>query len=615
MPYLVWIDLSGPDTQADDELASAQVPELVLELVQGGWEVTAPVLDDDDEEDEEGPELLDVRVLGYPAGVFVGLAVDTDSIDVATALGASLGRHLRDAAPALMGWTVDSLRVDKATGPDAEGNWFPLLRDEPRPRFPVAEHLAWDLQRLCAQYLIGGAVRHLIDPTLRPPRAIDAADVVAGASTEHPWDRELAGALGGLLIAAGRVEHELGIRGSIVGRGEGDPGLAQALVDAVRREIDTPSTEHDDSDEDMRGHAVLDRFMTEHQLTWQDTADGERRSRQQFRALLWAGLRALATMTHSIQGEARSPWMWLATLDDSPVVGWLAEQDDEELELSDEDEHSQIAAAARAHLLVRVALLHPSLLDPSAAEHGRLGLDDIDSDPLHHLYADAVLDLGVEAVEAALPAAVGDALLPALRAVEAEADDAIDDLYQVLEGLLADDDVLPALGFLAEVALAAGPAKVAKTTRLLLNRPAELACVMVDRDDQDVDAVLRRFLVALSCAVSVEFAAELAGELPELTSADPRDEPALRHEAVTWLGRIIEADSDPAFHTTVLKALDLCPAPGSDLLAALGQDNPDPVALSAPMSTSELTVGVVQALSALSLTARAPWLPLEFLVE
>jgi len=302
-------------------------------------------------------------------------------------------------------------------------------------------------------------------------------------------------------------------------------------------------------------------------------------------------------------------------VEESPVVGWLAEQDDEELELSDEDEHSQIAAAARAHLLVRVALLHRWLLDPAVPEHGRVGMDDIDSDPLHHLYADAVLDLGVEAVEAALPSAVGDALLPALRAVEAEADDAIDDLYQVLESLLTDDNVLPALGFLADVAGTAGPSKVAQTTRLLLNRPAELACVMVDRDDQDVDAVLRRFLVALSCAVSVEFAAELAAELPELTSADPRDEPALRHEAITWLGRIIEADLDPEFHATVVKAIDSCPAPGSDLLGALGHENPDPVAMSAPMSTSELTVAVVQALSALSLTARAPWLPLEFLVE
>ena len=611
MPYLVWIDLSGPESEEDDELAGSQVPELVLELIEGGWEVTAPVLDDDEEEDEDDPpELLDIRVLGYPGGVLVGMAVDTESLDVATAFGASLGRHLKDAAPALMGWTVDSLRVDKTAEADEDGSWFPPLRDDPRPRFPVAEHLSWDLQKLCAQYLIAGAVRHLIDPTLRAPRAIDAADVVAGATVEHPWDRELAGALGGLLIAAGKVEHELAVRGSVAGRGEGDPALAQALVDAVRREIDTPSPGHDADDDDMRGQEVLDKFMAEHQLTWNQAEDGEGRGRRQFRALLWAGLRALATMTSPIQGEARSPWMWLAVLDDSPLVEWLADQDDEELELSDEDEHSQIAAAARAHLLVRVALLHPALLEPSAPEFGRLGLDDLEAigDPLHHLFADTLLNLGVDAVEAA-----GAILLPAVVAVEAGEDGAVDRLYQQLEDLLSAENVRQTLVVLADVARAAGAEQVAEATQLLLHSPAELACVLVDRDDEDVDAVLRRFLIALSCGVSVEVAAGVAAELPELTSADPREEPALRHEATTWLARIVEAAENPELRAGVARAV--APSPGSGLLAAVARGDRDPVAMSAALSTSELTVGVVQALSALSLAAGAVWLPLEFLVE
>jgi hypothetical protein len=582
MPYLVWIDLSGPESEEDDELASAQVPELVLELIEGGWEIIAPVLDDADEPDEDdAPELLDVRVLGYPAGVFVGLAVDTESIDVAMAFGASLGRHLRDAAPALMGWTVDSLRVDKATAPDEEGGWFPPLRDEPRPKLPVAEHLPWDLQKLSAQYLIAGAVRHLIDPTLRVPRAIDAADVVAGAAIEPPWDRELVGALGGLLIAAGEVEKELGVRGSVAGRGEGDPALAQALVDAVRREVDTPSTGHDADDVDMRGHDVVEQFMAEHQLGWNREPD-ERRGRRQFRALVWAGLRALATMTSSIQGEARSPWMWLAVLDESPVVEWFADQDDEELEFSDEDAHSQITAAARAHLLVRVALLHPGLLDPSAPEFDRLGWDDIDTEPLHHLFGEVLPGLGVE---------------------------------EGLDRLLAEDDVRAALVALADLARAAPAEKVAQTTRLLLRSPAELACVLVDRDDEDVDSLLRRFLVALSCGVGVAVAARVAAELPELTSADPRDEPALRHETTTWLARLVEAAEDADFRASVGRAVAACPAPGADLLAAVARGESDPVTMSAALSTSDLTVGVAQALSALSLTSGAMWLPLDFLVE
>lgn len=570
MPYLVWIDLTGPESEEDDELASAQVPELVLELIEGGWEVTAPVFDDEaDEDDDEPPELLDVRVLGYPGGVFVGLAVDTESIDVGMAFGASLGRHLRDAAPALMGWTVDSLRVDKTVGPDDEGSWFPPLGDEPRPRLPLAEHLPWDVQKLSAQYLIAGAVRHLVDPTLRGPWAIDVADMVAGAALEHPWDREVIGALGGLLVSAGKVEREHGVRGAVAGRGEGDPALAQALVDAVRREIDTPSGGHDEDDVDVRGHDVLEQFMGEHQLAWNRT-DDDRRGRQLFRTLLWAGLRALAAMTSSVQGEARSPWMWLSALDDSPVVEWFADQDDEERELSDEDAHGQIAAAARAHLLVRIALLHPDRL-------ADLDLEDVDTEPVQHLFGEVLAALGVETAPTGL-------------------------------------ELRPALRYLTDTGRAAGPEKVGRATRMLLRSPAELACVLVDQDDEDVDAVLRRFLIALACGVAVDVAASVAAELPELTSSDPRDEPALRHEAVTWLGRIIEADGNAEVHPTVVAAVASCPPPGAGLLTAVASGDRDPMAISAMMSTSDLVVGVAQALSALSLTGNAPWLPLEFLV-
>jgi hypothetical protein len=102
----------------------------------------------------------------------IGLAVDTDVLEIATTIGASLGRHLADAALALLGWTTESLRAVKLTAPDTDGDWLPPLRDD-SPRFPVAEHLRHDLLETAAQFLIAGAVRDLHDPTAKaatPPK-------------------------------------------------------------------------------------------------------------------------------------------------------------------------------------------------------------------------------------------------------------------------------------------------------------------------------------------------------------------------------------------------------------------------------------------------------------
>ncbi|MGW5739971.1 hypothetical protein [Amycolatopsis sp. NPDC003861] len=407
-----------------DAAAAAQLPELIVELLSTGWDVPAvPWLDDEDEDEEPdiadgdstedqhdaGPGLLDMRVLGYRDGAMIGLALDTDILEVATTIGASLGRHLADAAPALLGWTTESLRAVKLTAPDADGDWLPSLRED-GPRFSVAEHLRHDLLEMAAQFLIAGAVRDLHDPTGESrytPEAVDAADLVAGAVTQHPWGREVAGELGTLLIAAGRHEAASGTRRPLTGHGGGDSALAQQLLDTVRSEIDQPAIDRDD--DRMRGHVLVENFMEHHDLQWnrrtgdldEDTA--ERRSRDQLRALLWAGLRVLATLTHDLTDNAPSPWLWLADLecdDLSSAVGMFAELDDERLTVAADDDDEELATAAEAHVLVRAALLHPDLLDDGASDEvwSALSNTEVTVGPLHHVIHDALIILGADAV-------------------------------------------------------------------------------------------------------------------------------------------------------------------------------------------------------------------------
>ncbi|MGW3964231.1 hypothetical protein ACWED2_30755 [Amycolatopsis sp. NPDC005003] len=281
MPYAVWLEMTAPEP-ITDAAAAAQLPGLIVELLETGWEVPAvPWLDDEDDnpavtEDDAaaGPGLLDMRVLGYRDGAMIGLAIDTDILEIATTIGASLGRHLADAAPAPLGWTTESLRATKLTAPDPDGDWLPPLRED-GPRFPVAEHLRHDLLEMAAQFLIAGAVRDLHDPTgesRHTPEAVDAADLVAGAVTQHPWGREVAGELGTLLIAAGRHEATSGARLPLTGHGGGDTTLAQQLLEAVRAEIDQQAIDYDD--DRMRGHVLVEDFMEHHDLQWNRRSRG-----------------------------------------------------------------------------------------------------------------------------------------------------------------------------------------------------------------------------------------------------------------------------------------------------------------------------------------------------
>ncbi len=621
MPYAVWIELIDPDPRSADEMTQAQRPQLILELIQANRQPEPPrdlaALTEDDP-----ANLLDVRVLTSADGARIGVAVDTDHLESSLGTGFDLARRL-SGSPALFGWRLESLRAERLSAPRGPGGWLPP--DEEQTRFPVAAHLPGELRELAAHYLLAAAAGGLDDPAGRGRRTVAAADVVAGA-VEDPWGRELTGALGALLVAACRAEAALGVRHALVGRGSGDPRLAQALLDTVRLDEALPATGYDE--DRMRGHVLLENFMVEQNLLWNrvddsGTADGER-GRQQLRALLWAGLRALATMGRSTLRHAESPWVWLAELGSDEideVARQFAYRDLEAFEEAAENAEDQLHAATHAHLLLRLALRRPDLVDgnfPTAA----MGAF---TEPLRHLGFQTLLSLGAATVErtartplAESTASAARTVLPALHAIAADEDDAFDDLYDAIDHLLPGT---PApreerrhrtrtfLDLVTSAAAQAGDEQSARIARELLTTPAESACVQADLPDgREIEHALRLRVLATAAGLDPDLAGAIAADLPALRSPDPRDEPALRAEATRWW-----RTATTAAHRLRDDAPDLrCPEPGAELLHAMRR--PDAAHLEA-LPTETVAVAVVQVISALSIAAQEPYLPHEILLR
>jgi hypothetical protein len=624
----VWIEVSDPDPGTADEVAQAQRPELIMELIQAGWET--PVSDDEFEDNGEVRDVVDARVLTHPDGAFVGIAVSTGRFEVATEAGMSLAHHLA-STPALFGWTVDSLRVEKLEAPQPSGSWLPELNDD-APRWPVATYLPREFQEMSAQYLIAAAVRHIADPTGKAERAADATDLIAGAIREHPWDREIIGTLGALLVAACRREAAAGTRHQLIARGDGDPELAEALLLAIRNDFDSPSTDYDDDDR-MRGHVLIEEFRSIHGLRDDESTDvepSEERRHDQLRALLWAGFRVLATFGKDTLEHARSPWLWLAGLDSDaidPLVNELAERDSDDLEESDEETETELATAADALLVVRMALLHPEILEQQHPEfHSTLSDTEMTTGPLHHVVFYAFMAFGaapVQAVAASPNAEAAQLLLPVLQAIDAEESDALDGLYGVVNELLPQPGAMPdecrrkttaTLSFLTAIAAEAGQTRTDEVAGELFRYPVEMACVIVySSDDSNVVRTLQVRVLAAAAAIDTAVAGRLAGELRALKSNDPRDEPALRAEALRWwadtvqIAQRLQADED--FDLTTVG----CPEPGAGLLATVTKPDRAVDSALASMPTETVVVAVTQAVSALSILLKSPELAYEVL--
>lgn len=635
MPYAVWIDVVDPDPRRSDEVTLAQRPELIMGLIEAGWDGPADpgheVVDALQEAEAEGNvhELLDVRVLTYPDGAIIGVAVAGDDVEVALEVGLSLAHHLA-GTPALFGWRLESLRTEKLSAPRAPDVWLPPV-DEPRARFPVAAYLPRELRELCTKYLLVSAARDINDPTGHGRGTVDAADLVAG-SVEHPWGSAFDEFLGGLLVAAARQEAATGTRSPLVGRGGGDPSLAQALIDIIRRDQEQPSTGYDD--DQMRGFVLIDDFKTEHGLTFDrvdDTLDreaDEERSREQRRTLLWAGLRALATLGKNTLDRDQSSWLWLAALDSDivdSVISEFANRDEDYLEESSEHTESELYTATQAHLLMRLALLHPDLL----REEAELGLNDIDvtAGPLHHIAVETLMSLGTDAIASVAEASGHPAtkaakmLLPLLKALDSDEGDPFADLHLALEKLLprtrtgAGKRRHPAKTFLeliTSAATAVGTDHAAKTARDLFIAPAASACVLIDdHTDRDVEDSLRLRILAAAAALSPLAAGKVAADLPQLRSQDPRDEPAARTEAMTWWNNSVQALNHHPDRSSIDLTKIECPEPGRTLLSGLVSGTPDLSAALAVMPVNDTVVATAQAISILSIALDNPELPYE----
>ncbi|MEU3642961.1 hypothetical protein AB0E59_06205 [Lentzea sp. NPDC034063] len=623
MPYAVWVEISDPDPGTSDEVTQAQRPELIMEIIEAGWEIPT------DHADDEVRDILDVRVLTHPAGAFICLAVAVDRFEVATECGTSLAHHMA-STPALFGWTLDSLRVEKLEAPQPSGSWLPELNDD-TPRWPVATYLPREFQEMSAQYLIAAAVRHITDPTGKTERAADAADLISGAVREHPWDREIVGTLGALLVAACRREAATGTRHQLIARGEGDPELAEALLLTVRNDFDSPSTDYDD--DRMRGHVLIEEFRSSHGLRDDESTDAEpseERWRDQRRALLWAGFRVLATFGKDTLEHARSPWLWLSALDSDavdPLVNELAERDSDNLEESDEETETELATAADALLLVRLALLHPELLEQQHPElHSTLGDTEMTTGPLHHVVFYAFMAFGaapVQAVAASPNDEAAQLLLPVLQAIDAEEGDALDGLYGVVNELLPQPGAMPdecrrkttaTLRFLTAIAAEAGPTRTDEVARELFRHPVEMACAIVYSDDDDnVVRALQVRALAAAAAIDVTVVGRLAGELRALEGTDPRDEPALRAEALKWWGDTLKVVQRLQLDESLDMAALTCPDPGADLLKLVTEPENEAQSVLAGMSTRTAVVAIVQAVSALCSALESPELAYELL--
>jgi hypothetical protein len=120
------------------------------------------------------------------------------------------------------------------------------------------------------------------------------------------------GALGLLLIQAARLESRSGSSVGLVVQGAGAPELAAELLRCAR-ETCTESETDGWTEDEMRGHVLLKGFMEDHRLRWNQVLDdeslreSEERSGLQLSTLLWAGLRALATMADSLRNLS-GPW-------------------------------------------------------------------------------------------------------------------------------------------------------------------------------------------------------------------------------------------------------------------------------------------------------------------
>lgn len=548
MPYLCEIEIAGPRAGEDE---GAMVTEAVLAAVEEGWRsprvvgddgVPAPQSDDDD-------AVLDYRVLGYPGGAFIFVVLPDVGLESASLAAASLAHHVTTWSPGLLEYSVERLKVSPLAEPHDEENWLPPFEEPVDPSgVSVPELLGGELLAMNARYLLAGALASLWDPTRTGAKdVLEAADLVAGAS-EAPWGTALVDQLGVLLVRAARLESRIGNESRLIVRGGGDLDLAE---DLLRRTREMAGATGESWNEDrLRGDDLMERFVADHELAWQQ-GDGdpddprERYSVRRLREIMWAGLRALATLAAPLS-DVRGVWRILDALGDDVGVAAMAEWETEELESSSERDVDEIIGASNALAAVWTAIRRPDLL-PDVGELVEQVVGDIAA--LHFFACAALLLAGGPAVlEAAGDEGVPEEHRRALRefaealAAIDEMDEAIgDEVYErmnsALEAVLASEGEVPerVLAVLALITAAAARTMDARDlARELVAFPTRHGIVILD-DDTDADLDIRLHTLAAVADVDPDAAGDFAGDFPDLTGTDPRLEPAARERARNWV--------------------------------------------------------------------------------
>jgi hypothetical protein len=337
------------------------------------------------------------------------------------------------------------------------------------------------------------------------------------------------------------------------------------------------------TDDPMRGHVLIESFMTDHSLLWnrvleeETSAETDRRRNRQLRQLLWAGLRTLATMSSPYKNVS-NPWELLDYLDGGEVVAQFAERETGRIESATEEDETEIEYATAAHAAVWLAIRRPDLL---TTEQGIEIIDAVSDDvsSFHQLVHSALIMAGAGPVGAAVKdqtvsEAVQSPMEDFVRAqevteqegfgtgtIDAETGDPYNDMHAALEEALEedDDDLLERLYALLTIVGSAAKLTASEVNphlgdegyisdprgiaMELLKRPAEYAALILS-EVPDEKEVLRLGTLAKIARVAPVAAGEMASDLPGLVGEDPRVEPAAQERARRWVIDALQAVQD-----------------------------------------------------------------------
>lgn len=607
VPYLCSVKISGPEPDSDEV---SEMMDAVAHAIEAGWEaprVSADAVEDVEVPDESSDDdrsdgrILDYRVLAYPGGAIVLVVLDGGDLLQTSVAVAGLAGHLTTWSPGLLEYSPDEIKISTIDEPYDDTTWLPPLNEDDeseseRPHWRLAELLGRELLDYAAKYLLAQAVRSLRDPT-HPVDGHRARDIVLG-SVESPWRTEMVSGLGVLLVQAARVENSSGAFAELLVQGSGAPELA---ADLLRRSRETGAELETDgwTDDEMRGHVLVESFMKDHDLLWNRVKDDESddeyedRSQRQLRALLWAGLRALATMSYTLR-QLSGPWQLLDALGGDDITEILAEEERDQADKIAAEDDEELESSAMALVLFWLAIRNPELLRTSVSESLMVQVADM-VEPFHHLFCAISVMTGSGPLKAAIeeePPPNGiradlEDFAAALARTEADRaddpDDPYNDMHAALEVVLDEESELTeVICYLLDIttlaarftATSANPNRALEgyvsdplmLTYYLLVEPTLHAAVILHRHDDD-DAVRTRTL-SLAASVAPIAAGDMARQFPSLSEDDPRVGPAWRARALRWIETALRQAEEKGDQSVIDAQLG-CSADALELIRAV----------------------------------------------